>query len=261
MIKKKYFNEDTEKAIIKFNSCEDFKERNKLWKEEINPAFRTLIENLSTIHRINVVNEDIESVKNDCLSHLFLQMNKFDPTSGKAAFSYFDVVAKNYLIGRGMNSFKEAKKNEELFENDKQNIKIFKTFKKNSDYESELYSMSEEEISIFDKKYLQGVKEFLNDAKENIKRDENFLDSDINKHGRNLWKTINSLIYLLDHEEDIPIVNKKSIRMYIKEISNLKSSQIASSLRVLKKLYAIYIEDLKNAKASGCEKQTENNVG
>jgi hypothetical protein len=253
MIKEKYFNKNTERAIIKFNNSTDDVEKNKLWKNEIYPAFKTLIENLSTIHRINVVNENIDSVKNDCISHLFTIMNRFDPESGKAAFSYFDVVAKNYLIGRGMTSFKDAKKNEELFEDDKQNIKIFKSMKKNSDYDSELYTMSEDDEPIFDKEYLLGVKEFLVRTKNEIKKSDDFFDLAVNKHGRNLWKTINAIIYLLEHEEDIPTINKKSIRMYIKEISNLKNSQISSSLRILKGLYSDYTQELKDAKATRSE--------
>lgn len=253
MIKEKYFDKLTEDAIIKFNNSNDEKEKNRLWKSEIYPAFKTLIDNLSTIHKINVVNEDIDTVKNDCISHLFTIMNKFDPTSGKAAFSYFDVVAKNYLIGRGMISFKYAKKNEELFEGDKQNIKIFKNSKKNSDYDGELYALSDDDEPIFDREYLIGVQNLLSKVKDDIKKSDDFLDLSVNKHGRNLWKTINAIIYLLEHEEDIPTINKKSIRMYIKEISNLKNSQISSSLRTLKKIYSDYTEELKNAKTTGSE--------
>ena len=249
----RYFNKDTENSINLYNSTEDIKVKNKIWQKEIYPAFYTLIENLSTIHRINIVNDTIENVKNDCLTHLYSIMHKYDANSGKAAFSYFDVVAKNYLIGRGMSSFKEAKKNEEMFAKDKQDGKVFKNLKKNADYDSELYTMSDDEEELFfDKEYLNNIKEFLINIKENIKRTDNFMEPTVNKHGRNLWKTINAVIYLIEHEEDIPTINKKSIRAYIKEISNLKNSQISSSLRILKKLYNEYSKELKHAKTSGC---------
>ena len=95
---KLYFNEGTQKAIEEFQAAETDEEKNSIYTESILPAFDKLAENLIFIHKFTSLHESYEDLKNDCVTFLYETLYKFDPSRGTKAFSYFNVVAKNFLI-------------------------------------------------------------------------------------------------------------------------------------------------------------------
>jgi hypothetical protein len=62
------------------------------------PAFEKLVENLINIYKFTSMHDTYEDLKVDCVNFLFETIHKFDETRGSNAFSYFNVVAKNWLI-------------------------------------------------------------------------------------------------------------------------------------------------------------------
>ena len=111
---KLYFNAGTQAAIVKFQSDKDKKSREKLYVEEILPAFEKLVENLINIHKFSGMYFTYEELKNDCVNFLFETIPKFDPSFGSNAFSYFNVVAKNWLIIRTKQKMQNAKRSVSL---------------------------------------------------------------------------------------------------------------------------------------------------
>ncbi len=95
---KLYFNSDTQRAIVEFQSLLERKERERLYIHEILPAFQKLVENLINIHKFAGLYDSYDDLKNDCVNFLFETIGKFDDSRGSNAFSYFNVVAKNWLI-------------------------------------------------------------------------------------------------------------------------------------------------------------------
>jgi len=93
-----YFDLNTHNAIVKFQNNECEKERSKIYINEIFPAFDKLVENLIFIHGFSKPFGDHVSLKSDCVTFLYETLEKFDPSRGTKAFSYFNVVAKNWLI-------------------------------------------------------------------------------------------------------------------------------------------------------------------
>ena len=67
---KLYFHSGTHDAIVKFQSEEDQAERDRIYTEEILPAFGKLVENLIFIHGANV-HVSVDEFKNDCVSFLY----------------------------------------------------------------------------------------------------------------------------------------------------------------------------------------------
>ena len=92
-----YFSDDTQESIKNFLEEQDTEKRRKIYQNEIFPAFDSLIQNLIFVYKFKSSGV-VETLKSDCLSFLFEVLHKFDPSKGSKAFSYFNVVAKNWLI-------------------------------------------------------------------------------------------------------------------------------------------------------------------
>ena len=108
---KMYFNADTQAAIVEYQGLKDDKKaRDAIYMTRIAPAFTALVDNLVNIHRFAAVNETVEELKFDCVHFLFETIHKFDSTRGTNAFSYFNVVAKNWLIIRTKQKNTKARK-------------------------------------------------------------------------------------------------------------------------------------------------------
>ena len=121
---KQYFTKETENAILLYNLLEDEIERNKLYDAEIKYPFDKLVENI--IHTFKFYHFDIpyEDVKHEVIAFLNEKIHKYtDPSKGKA-FSYFSIIAKNYLIihnNGNYNKFKNSTQTESIDED--RNIK------------------------------------------------------------------------------------------------------------------------------------------
>ena len=68
-----------------------------MYVSRIEPAFSTLVDNLIRINKFEGLFKTREELKHDCVTFLYETLGKFDNSRGSAAFSYFNVVAKNWL--------------------------------------------------------------------------------------------------------------------------------------------------------------------
>ena len=78
--------------------------RNELYVTLILPAFSKLVENLINVYGFQIQYESKADLQNECVEFLYGVIGKFDPSKGTKAFSYFNVVAKNWLIIRSKQS-------------------------------------------------------------------------------------------------------------------------------------------------------------
>ena len=95
--KKQYFTYITDAAIHAYNEEEDYSKRNKVFSEFINYPFNKLVENIYHTFRFSYFDVPYEDVKAEVVAFLTEKIGKFKKGKGKA-FSYFSIVAKNYLI-------------------------------------------------------------------------------------------------------------------------------------------------------------------
>ena len=93
-----YFGPEIHDSIVDYQKLENEKEKEKTYVESIRPAFDKLSENLIFIHGFAKNHDSYETLKSDCVTFLYETLSKFDPARGTKAFSYFNVVAKNWLI-------------------------------------------------------------------------------------------------------------------------------------------------------------------
>jgi hypothetical protein len=112
---KQYFTLDTEEAIIAYNKSTSQRERNDLYKTRIQYPFEKLAENILNTFKFSYFDVSKEDVQMEVISNLIEKIHMFQEGKGKA-FSYFSIVAKNYLILKNNGNYKRFKKTSLLSE-------------------------------------------------------------------------------------------------------------------------------------------------
>ena len=201
-----YFDQDVEDAIIKYNQSENDFERNKIYQEEIHYAFDKLSENIINTFKFSYFDYGFEDVKAEVVSFLVMNIHKYDHTKGSKAFSYFSVVAKNYLILHNNNNYKKYKMTDKL--------DVLDMRKSNGGITKEhMEELLEELIEYFDKNIPIIFKK---------KRD---ID------------VAYALLELMKRKDEIESFNKKSLYILIREMTDVNTVHITSVVNVFKKHY------------------------
>ena len=112
---KQYFTLDTEEAIIAYNKSTSQREKNDLYKTRIQYPFEKLAENILNTFKFSYFDVSKEDVQMEVISNLIEKIHRFQEGKGKA-FSYFSIVAKNYLILKNNGNYKRFKKTSLLSE-------------------------------------------------------------------------------------------------------------------------------------------------
>ena len=135
--KNMYFDMDVQDAIIEYNSLDsvnDSSERSKIYNDKIHYAFDKLSENIINTFKFMYFDDKFEDVKHEVTTFLVMNIHKYDHTKGSKAFSYFSIVAKNYLILHNNNNYKKIKKHVDVsklnvvYNNDDQKKEEIDTF-------------------------------------------------------------------------------------------------------------------------------------
>ena len=137
---------------------------------------------------------------------MVMNMHKYDHTKGSKAFSYFSVVAKNYLILHNNNNYKKLKSHDKMEALDRQN-------KSSGFSESDYVTLTDEIVEYFD---------------QNL--------NNIFKKDRDL-RIGYAIIDLIRQREDIENFNKKAIYILIREMTDVETTHITSVVNTLKKHY------------------------
>jgi hypothetical protein len=209
---KQYFTKDTENAILLYNQLENEYERNKLYDAEIKYPFDKLVENI--IHTFKFYHFDVpyEDVKHEVVAFLNEKIHKYtDPTKGKA-FSYFSIIAKNYLIIHNNSNYNKFKNTEQPEAIDDQRNIINEVLR-------------EEEVA--------EKKEFMDLFVDYIDTNLNILfkkQADI--------QVADSVLELFRNRENIENFNKKALYILIRDRTGVKTQYITRVVNALKNAYA-----------------------
>ena len=221
---KMYFNSDTQAAIVQFQGTEEKRARDALYVNKILPSFEKLVENLINIHKFTGMYDTYEDLKNDCVNFLFETIHKFDANRGTNAFSYFNVVAKNWLIIKTKQKSQSMKKSVSL--DDADNLSAY-----DSAIIEDHNSVPSQDVilenSVSPKKILDMLYEIRSKS-----RTENEL------------VCINSIITIFENIEEIDLLNKSAILLYMRELSGLSPKQLTTTMQSIKRHYKkLKIED------------------
>ena len=141
--RKVYFGQEVQDAIVEYNASEKASERNTIYGTRIHAAFDKLAENIINTFKFTYFDYGFEDIKHEVVAFMVMNMHKYDHTKGSKAFSYFSVVAKNYLILHNNNNYKKLKSHDGMDVLDRHRSK-------DSNYESDYITLTNEIIEYFD---------------------------------------------------------------------------------------------------------------
>ena len=218
-----YFDVREETAVRNFLLAETSEEKNKIYNEFLRGPLDKMIS--SIIRRYKLYRKDMDFNEIHCDTHSFLmtKVDKFKPAKEKKAYSYFGTICKNYLMGQIIKDQKETNRKvsyEDMSESIEQRPDM-------------VYHIDEDQVdtSIIITEYLKELKDFIDG--ENLNDNERKLGY--------------ALIDLFDNYESIfsgadnNKFNKNVILLSLREMTNLSTKEIRSSMKRFKKLY-IFIQ-------------------
>ena len=213
--KNHYFTQVHEDAIVAYTKTTLNTERTKLYAEFIQPAFNELVDKITYTYKFTTL-PNVDSLREECKIWLTTILDKYDPSKGSKAFSYFSVITKNWFIHKVKKTSAKLKREISL---------------DNVDYISQKKYLHVEHK--YEKKREQH--EFWQHLLKEIDDWEGCeLQSDMKPNDLYVLKAIREL---LQNPEDVEILNKKAIYLYLREITGLNTKQIANSLKKFKVKY------------------------
>jgi len=219
---KNYFTQETEDAIVLYNSTINPVLRSKIYEEKIHYAFFKLTQNI--IHTFKFYHtevENLEHLQHEIIVFLLSKIHLFNPHNGAKAYSYFGTIVKRWCILYNEKNYKSKiskVSTDELLKDDTYSYTLEST---NSDdrlsYFMDQWSefISFNLFEIFPKEY---------DA-----------------------KIADAILELFRKRDSIDVFNKKALYIYIHEmIPDAKTPKITKIAGILydifKKNYLFYLE-------------------
>ena len=205
-----YFTQETEDAIVMYNTIEDDIQRNIIYTKKIHPAFYKLAEIM--IHRFKFYNFDVshEDVKHEVVAFLHEKIHKYKADNGKA-FSYFSIVAKNYLIAENNKNYYHFKRSQDIQTIDAERNIV------NEKIRTDMIEEKQDFIDLFSnvvEKYLP----LLFSKRRDI-------------------QVADSIIFLFKTRENIENYNKKAIYILVRERTGISSQYITNVINKIKYIY------------------------
>ena len=218
-----YFGPDVQESIVAFKAETENSKRDEIYIHEILPAFNKLAENLIYIYGFAGPNESVPDLRSDCVCFLYESLHKFDESRGTKAFSYFNVVARNWLIIH-------AKKRQ----------KMTSTYVSIDDIES-LSSKDKKAIAYHsiiespdDILYNSGQRQRIIEAVERIRTMCN------NEYEIACADAIHTVFSKID---ELDLLSKRAIFVYVRDLSNLNAKQLAGAMSAIRRYYKELVKD------------------
>ena len=217
-----YFTKDHENAIVQYALTDDIKIRTALYIEFIGPAFDQMVDKIVYTYKFTNL-PNIDPLKDECKVWLTTILDKFEPSKGSKAFSYFSVITKNWFIHK-------VKKNAKNLQREVQFDEMPREIEKTHMVAYNPYEGDRERHEFW--QHLWG--EIDKWEKLNLKEKEK--------------KVLDAVKILLESKDQIEIFNKKAIYLYMREITGLNTKQIVNNLNKIRIKYKQFKRDWEDGK-------------
>lgn len=206
-----YFTKDTEYAIVEYNNTSCRRRRNQLFNEKIHYPFQKIAENVYNKYKFTYFDVEPHIVQEQAVSFMASQLHKYKAPDdgGRKAYSYFTVVAKNWYILHNNTTWKKWNQHTEIIDepDEETNGQILMQF-----------DNEDEEI----KEFVELMIHYWDENLTNVftKRKE--------------LEIANAVLELFKNREKIENFNKKTLYLYIREMSGCKTQNITKVINVMK---------------------------
>lgn len=221
-----YFDVQEEMAVVDFLAATTYEERNKIYNDFLRKPLDKMISSIIRRYKLYRKDMDFYEIHIDTHSFLMTKLEKFKPSKEKKAYSYFGTICKNYLMGQIIKDQKET--NRKISYED-----ISSDLENNEQYS---YSIEKDSLD-----YSHVINKFLVELDEFIKNER--LSENEQKLGLALYD-------LFDNYETIFIgndnnkFNKNIILLSLREMTNLSTKEIRSSMKKFKIIYLNLIQEM-----------------
>jgi hypothetical protein len=221
-------------VIDEYNQSDDLDVRESLFREHLDYPLDKMAENIINRFKFPYINNSFEETKQQVVSFLVMNLGKYNSSRAKS-FSYFSVIAKNYLILHNNNGYKQEKRSVYF-----------------SDTQDDLHVSIEEaiDLKVPSEEQREDFREFINlmvvywDA--NIPRVfKKKRDADI----------AYAVIELFRRADKIENFNKKALYLMIREMTDCKTSYIT---KVVNKMRLLVTRQLNQYQSEGEITEEEN---
>jgi hypothetical protein len=216
---KNYFGEAEEAAVVAYLTAETFEEKNRIYNQSLRKPLEKMVESIIRRYKLYRKDFDFEGLHTDVSSFLITKVDKFDPSKGTKAYSYFGTICKNYLMGAIQKDQKEL------------NRKI--------SYED--ISSSVEERPEMSYHLHNDALDYEDVVKRLVKELEEFMEvTNLNKNEEKLGY---ALIEVFSNYEEIfqsgdgNKFNKNLILLSLREMTSMTTKEIRTSMKKYKKIY------------------------
>jgi ribosome-binding protein aMBF1 (putative translation factor) len=227
-VKENYFDVREEEAVRKFLIAESSYEKNKIYNQFLRSPLDKMISSIIRRYKLYRKDMNFEELHTDTHSFLMTKVDRFKPDKNKKAYSYFGTICKNYLMGQIIKDQKET--NRKISYED-----ISESLEERPDL---VYRIDDDvvETDYVINKYLEELKEYI--ESESLNDNEKKLGYAL----IDLFDNYETIFYGTDNNK----FNKNVILLSLREMTNLSTKEIRSSIKRFKKLYIVIQSRIKN---------------
>jgi len=221
-----YFDVAEEQAVIRFLEATTYEERNKIYNEFLRKPLDKMISSIIRRYKLYRKDMDFNDIHVDTHSFLMTKIEKFKPSKEKKAYSYFGTICKNYLMGQIIKDQKDI--NRKISYED-----ISSNLENNEDY---AYHIDNDNLD--SEKVIKRFLEELNTFLETESLNENEI-----KLGHALYDIFNDYEQIFIGNDNNKF-NKNIILLTLREMTNLTTKEIRSSMKRYKVMYVTLIQKM-----------------
>ena len=223
-----YFDVREELAVVNYLTASSFEEKNKIYNDFLRKPLDKMISSIIRRYKLYRKDMDFYEIHIDTHSFLMTKIDKFKPSKEKKAYSYFGTICKNYLMGQIIKDQKET--------NRKISYEDISADLENENRADLIYYIDED---IIDTDNL--IVSYINELERII--DEPNLSDNEKRLGESLieiFANYNEIFQSTDNNK----FNKNVILLSLREMTNLSTKEIRSSMKKFKRLYVTMLQGI-----------------
>jgi len=223
-----YFDVREETAVRMFLTASTYTEKNEIYDEYLRGPLDKMIESIIRRYKLYRKDMDFREIHHDTHSFLITKVDKFKPAKGKKAYSYFGTICKNYLMGQIIKDQKEQNRK----------ISYEDITSKLENRPDMIYYIENEKIEP-----TEVIVKFLDELNDYI--ENNDLNNNELKLGyalMELFENYNQIFIGTDNNK----FNKNIILLSLREMTNMSTKEIRTSMKKFKNLYYELTKRLNN---------------